>query len=134
LQNSDIELVAVEYRKENAQQILRVFIDNEAGVDLDMCTRATRIIKPLLDENNIYYDHLELSSPGLDRVLKKEKDFKRFRGYHVKIKMLKQYQGPNKISGVLLDVDDRLIIIKAGEEICKIPRDLVSTVRLNPEY
>lgn len=129
-----IELVGVEYRKENKEQMLRVFIDSEAGVDLSLCTQATRAIKPLLDERNIYYDHLELSSPGLDRILRKDKDFLRFRGHMVKIKMLKQYQGPGKINGILIDTDDATIKVRVEEEVLNLPRDLVSVVRLHPEY
>jgi ribosome maturation factor RimP len=52
-----IELVEVEYRRENKEQLLRILIDSEAGVDLNLCSQATRAIKPILDDRNIYYDH-----------------------------------------------------------------------------
>ncbi len=134
LEQDNIELVALEYRKENQQQILRIFIDSEAGVDLNLCTHVTRIIKPLVDEGDFYYDHLEVSSPGLDRLLKKDKDFLRFQGSNVKVRMLKGYNGPNKITGVLTGVNDKYIQVKVDENILDIPRDLLSTVRLHPDY
>lgn len=134
LEKAGVELVELQYRKENAGQMLRVFIDNEAGVDLDLCTRATRAIKPILDDSDIYYDHLELSSPGLDRIIKKDRDFKRFSGSMVKVKMRKQFDGPGKITGVLVGADDRQITVKVEEEVLELPRDSVSTVRLHPQY
>jgi ribosome maturation factor RimP len=67
-----IELLEVEYRKENGEQILRLFIDSEKGVDLNVCSRATRAVKDIIDENSIDYDHLEVSSPGINRILKND--------------------------------------------------------------
>ncbi|MGS0764302.1 hypothetical protein [Syntrophomonas curvata] len=129
-----IELVGIEYRRENKEQMLRVFIDSEAGVDLSLCSQATRAIKPVLDDRNIYYDHLELSSPGLDRILRKDKDFLRFRGSMVKIKMLKPYQGPRKINGILVETDKAKIQVRVEGEVMELPRELVSMVRLYPDY
>ena len=134
LERHSIELVALEYRKENRQQILRIFIDSEAGVDLNLCTQVTRIVKPLIDEGDFYYDHIEVSSPGLDRILKKNSDFLRFQGCMVKIKMFKEYGGPNKITGVLTEVNDKYIQVKVDQNILDLPRDLLSTVRLHPDY
>jgi ribosome maturation factor RimP len=134
LERDNIELVALEYRKENQQQIMRIFIDSEAGVDLNLCTQVTRIAKPLVDEGDFYYDHLEVSSPGLDRLLKKDKDFLRFQGSNVKVRMLKGYNGPNKIIGVLTGVNDKYIRVKVDQNILDLPRDLLSTVRLHPDY
>lgn len=134
LERHNIELVALEYRKENREQMLRIFIDSEAGVDLGLCTQATHIVKPLVDEGDFYYDHLEVSSPGLNRLLKKDKDFLRFQGSMVKVKMLKEYNGPNKITGILSGVDDKHIQVQADDNILDLPRDLISTVRLHPDY
>jgi len=134
LEPHNIELVALEYRKENRDQMLRIFIDSETGVDLNLCTQVTRMVKPLVDEGDFYYDHLEVSSPGLDRPLKHDKDFLRFQGYMVKIKMLKEYDGPKKISGVLTGVNHKYIQVKVEENILDLPRELLSTVRLHPDY
>lgn len=128
-----VELVEVIYRREHGDQMLRVFIDHASGVDLDLCTRVSRIIKDFVDQENIYYDHLEVSSPGLDRVLKKDSDFERFKNERVKIKTLKEYDGPRKVSGFLQGLHEGCIRVKVDEEVKDIPRSMVSTVRLDPQ-
>ncbi|MGE5390536.1 MAG: ribosome maturation factor RimP [Deltaproteobacteria bacterium] len=133
LNRAGIELVEMQYRKENEEQFLRFFIDRETGVDLELCTRASRLVKPLVDGEDLYYDHLEVSSPGIDRVIKKDRDFARFTGERVTVKMLKQYEGPGKITGVLKSVTDKQIVIETGEETKTLARDMVSIVRLYPD-
>ena len=129
----DIELHEVEYRRESEGQILRIFIDKDSGVDLDTCAKASRAVKSLIDEKDLYYDHMEVSSPGLDRVLKKERDFIRFLGYGVKVNTAKGFAGPRKLNGVLVAYQPDSISIKVEEEIIEIPREQISMVRLRPE-
>jgi hypothetical protein len=57
----DIELHEVEYRRESEGQILRIFIDKDSGVDLDTCAKASRAVKSIIDEKDLYYDHMEIS-------------------------------------------------------------------------
>lgn len=134
LNSCDIELVDIQYRKENKEQILRIIIDSVAGVSLELCSAATRLVKDIIDGNNIYYDHLEVSSPGLDRVLKKDKDFVRFSGHKVRVKTLKAYEGPRRITGILKDFDDQQIVIEADAEVMNIPRGMITVIRLEPEF
>jgi ribosome maturation factor RimP len=129
----DIELHEVEYRRESEGQILRIFIDKDSGVDLDTCAKASRAVKSIIDEKDLYYDHMEVSSPGLDRVLKKERDFIRFLGYGVKVNTAKGFAGPRKLNGVLVAYQPDSISIKVEEEIIEIPREQISMVRLRPE-
>ncbi len=129
----DIEFVDIEYRKESEGQILRIYIDHDSGVDLDTCAKASRAVKSIIDESNLYYDHMEVSSPGLDRVLKKERDFIRFLGYGIKVNTTKDFNGPRKLSGVLVGFQADLIQIEVNEQIMEIPREQVSMVRLRPE-
>lgn len=133
LKQAGIELVELQYRKENEEQFLRVFIDRETGVDLGLCTQASRLVKPLVDAENLYYDHLEVSSPGIDRVIKKDKDFVRFAGEKVTVKMLKQYDGPGKITGILKNATDKHIELETEDEIKTLSREVVSVVRLHPD-
>ncbi|HHV16688.1 MAG TPA: ribosome maturation factor RimP [Gelria sp.] len=134
LEQNNIELVTLQYRRENRGQMLRIFIDYEAGVDLDLCTQVTRILKPLVDESEYHYDYFEVSSPGPNRPLNKDKDFVRFQGYTVKVKMQKEYNGSKNITGVLMGANDKYIQVKENENILELPRDLLSTVRLHPDY
>jgi ribosome maturation factor RimP len=127
------DLHEVEYRRESEGQILRIFIDKDSGVDLDTCAKASRAVKSIIDEKDLYYDHMEVSSPGLDRVLKKERDFIRFLGYGVKVNTAKGFAGPRKLNGVLVAYQPDSISIKVEEEIIEIPREQISMVRLRPE-
>ena len=71
------ELVDVTLDKENTGKYLRIYIDREGGMDLDSCEKYHRAIQPLVEDYD--YDFLEVSSPGVDRPLKKDRDFERFR-------------------------------------------------------
>lgn len=129
----DIELLEVEYRKEHGDQMLRIFIDHEQGVDLDVCTRATRAVQDIIDQEDIAYDHLEMSSPGLNRLLKKEKDFARFQGERIKVKTLQPLDGQKNFSGRLGSVDEKVLNLEIDEQTRAIPREIISIVRLDPE-
>ncbi|HWQ74062.1 MAG TPA: ribosome maturation factor RimP [Syntrophomonas sp.] len=128
-----IELLEVEYRKEHGDQMLRIFIDREEGVDLNTCTQATRAVQDLIEQENIEYDHLEISSPGLDRLLKKEKDFAAFKGEKVKVRTLQPVEGQKNFQGRLGDVDQKILQLETDGKINSIPRDIISIVRLDPE-
>ena len=82
-----LELVDVEYKKEGKNWFLRIFIDKEGGVTVDDCTRVSREIEDLIDVEEVVPTSyvLEVSSPGLDRPLKKEKDFLRFKGKRAQV-------------------------------------------------
>ena len=107
-----IELVDIEYHRENGEQILRIYVDKESGVNLDLCTLASRAVKEFIDSQDITYDHFEVSSPGLNRVLKKDKDLARFTGYKVKIMALKEFAGPRKNIGILEGFSDVISVIR----------------------
>lgn len=133
LEEIGIELLEVEYRKENGDQMLRIFIDREEGVDLNTCTQATRAVQDRIDQENIEYDHLEMSSPGLNRLLKKEKDFIRFQGERVKVRTLQPLEGQKNFQGRLGHVDEKVLHLEIDGQKIPIPRDIISIVRLDPE-
>ncbi len=128
-----MELVDIEYRKENQEQILRFFIDKEGGVTLTHCSEATRALMNIVDEQTLYYDHLEVSSPGLDRVIKNDRDLNRFAGQRIKVKTMKAFSGPRTIVGLLGEFNDQEIVVEADGVFMKVPRDQISVVRLHPE-
>ena len=88
---NNLELVDVEYVKEGGEFFLRIYIDKDGGVSLNECELVTRALNPILDEKDPIKDnyYLEVSSPGLDRPLKKEKDFVKYQGRDVEIKLYK---------------------------------------------
>jgi ribosome maturation factor RimP len=115
---------------------LRVYIDREGGVDLEACATASQRLREVVDatETEILYDHMEVSSPGLDRIIKTEKDLLRFTGYKVKVKTLKAYSGPRKIIGILKGFSAKEISIQDQEQnLLNIPRDMITVIRLHPD-
>ncbi|WAW15638.1 ribosome maturation factor RimP [Peptostreptococcus equinus] len=85
------ELVDVEYVKEAGVYYLRVIIDSPDGIGLDECENLSRVINPILDENDFIVENyfLEVCSPGIDRVLKREKEFSKYSGKEVEVKLYK---------------------------------------------
>lgn len=130
-----MELVDIQYRKENQEQFLRFFIDREGGVTLEHCSEATRQLKELIDSQDIHYDHLEVSSPGMDRLIKKNRDLQRFTGYKIKIKTVNAYAGPRTLIAFLRGFSDQELTVETeNKETLSIPRDLISIIRLQPDF
>lgn len=131
-----LELVDIEHRHEAGGLFLRVYVDWEGGVDLEACASASRILKDVIEtgDSEIMYDYLEVSSPGLDRIIKTERDLLRFTGYEVKVKTLKGYPGPRKITGILKGFSAKEICILDREQNqLDIPRDVITVIRLHPD-
>lgn len=127
------ELVEIEYRREEGDQYLRIFIDREAGVNLDLCSRVSRAVKELIDAAGIEYDHLEVSSPGLNRKLTSDKDFTRFNGQRVKVKLSKRFDGPRQVVGVLIGHSELTLKVENEQGIMELPRSEITVVRLHPD-
>lgn len=132
LANTDYELVDVEYVKER-DWFLRVYIDKEGGIGLDDCQEVSGLLDEKLEELNIINDHyiLEVSSPGLDRALKKEKDFKREMGKLVDITLYKAIDGEKMITGKLTGYTKDIITIDETREIAL--KD-IALVRLHIDF
>lgn len=115
------ELVDVEYVKEAGTWFLRVYIDKEEGIAVDDCEVVSRALGEWLDTEDFIEDSyiLEVSSPGLGRPLKKEKDFKRNIGNDVDIKLYKAVNKQKDYTGALKAYNDQEIVIiaESGEEI-----------------
>ncbi|MEE1376515.1 MAG: ribosome maturation factor RimP [Dialister sp.] len=131
-----IELVDVEYVRER-NWILRIFIDKEGGVDLADCQSISEKAGEILDEKDIIPDNymLEVSSPGLDRVLKKDKDFRRYAGSDVDVKLfapLEEAGGKAFTAHLegLTEEGDLALTLDGGKEIA-LRRDKISQVRLH---
>ena len=103
-----IEVVDVQYVKENGDWIARIFIDNEHGITMSDCERVSHVFSNVLDKSDVLKESyiLEISSPGLNRVLKKEESFKRFIGSKVKIQTLMSINNQTNFLGELLDFSD----------------------------
>ena len=138
------ELVDLEYQREQRGWVLRFFLDKEGGINLDDCAMASREISSLMDVENIINTaySLEVSSPGIERPLKKPQDFKRFSGQLVKIKTLDSIDpdvtGKNRktfigtLSGI--EGDDVLLILKNKNNAVAIPLSQIDKANLKYEF
>ncbi len=133
----DMELVEVTFRVEDGRWILRITIDSETGVKVEHCTKVSRELSVHLDVEDFipvkYY--LEVSSPGLNRPLKDEKDFERFAGRLVAIKTHRSVGGRKKIRGTLEGIEDGIIkvMLEGGIRI-EVPVEDISTARLDYKF
>lgn len=133
IEANKLELVDVEYVKEGSDYYLRVYADKEGGITINDCEIVNRALGDLLDKDDYIGDAyiLEVSSPGLTRPLKKEKDYKRSVGRVIEIKTFAAVDGLKEFEGVLLSYDADSVLIEledgAGK---KIERKNISMIRL----
>ena len=123
----------VEFKKEGSDYMLRVFIDKEDGVNIEDCEKVHRPLQDILDEKDVDYSYLEVSSPGIERQLKRQRDFDRFKGVKVLASFYKAVNGSKKLEGILVERTEEFLVLDAGEEI-KIENENVATVRLVAEF
>lgn len=109
-----VEIVDIEYVRENGDNILRIYIDTEKGVNLDLCAKMSHLFGNEIDKNDPIKEHyiLEISSPGIDRILKKEKDFLRFKGFCIKVKTAIAINNQRNFKGNLVAVGNNKIVIE----------------------
>lgn len=112
------ELVDVEYVKEAGNWYLRAYIDKPGGITVDDCELVSRKFSDILDEKDYIEDSyiFEVSSPGLGRPLKKEKDFKRSLGEEVEIRTYRAIDRQKEFTGVLKDYDKDTVTIEYEDE------------------
>jgi len=135
IEENNFELVDVEYVKEGADFYLRVYADKEGGINIDDCVLISRALEAKLDEEDRIKDAyiLEVSSPGLTRPLKKDKDFKRSIGKLVEIKLYKAIQGSKELCGILENYDENTVTIMNDDddhEEITLNRNEISMIRL----
>ncbi|MGE5557970.1 MAG: ribosome maturation factor RimP [Bacillota bacterium] len=135
INTSGYELVDVSYLKEAGQWYLRLFIDHPHGITLQDCRYITERIMPVLDKDDpIPHQYLlEVSSPGLERPIKKEQDFPRFYGRKVKIKLHAAFNGQKKYEGILRDNSAEFLCLQIDNELLKLPKSLIAKVNLHPD-
>jgi ribosome maturation factor RimP len=140
LEDEDMELVDVECLRMKTRWIVRIFMDKEGGVTLDDCTEISHQVGDILDIHDIPPGPytLEVSSPGLDRPLAKDKDFMQYRGCHVRVKADQKIDGIKNFQGKLVDYLDengrKILIVDVAGRTYRIPRDLVAKAHLEYEF
>jgi len=132
-----LEMVDVEFQPESGRWILRVYMDREGGITVDDCTNVSRELGDLIEAENII-DHpyvLEISSPGLNRPLRKERDFIRSIGKMVKLKMLRPVNRRTNFAGRVTDVKEGMISLLVDDnDLVELPLKEIDKARLRYEF
>ena len=125
----------VDFETVNGGQILRIFIDKGDLIDIDDCTKVSNHVNNVLSvETNYDYERLEVSSPGLDRVIKKLNDFDRFKGQKIKIKTRFAIENRKNFKGTLSGTKGESIMIEIDNESLLIDFQNIDKARLDPDY
>ncbi len=130
------ELYDIEYAKEGKDYFLRIFIDKNEGIDLNDCEKVNDAVNPILDAADYIKEQyfLEISSPGIERTLRKDKHLKQNIGEKVEIKLFKPINKQKNIIGILKDYNAEQIEIETSEEVCKIDRKNISVIKTVYEW
>ncbi|MBY0099241.1 ribosome maturation factor RimP [Mesobacillus maritimus] len=136
LSNLDLELVDIEYVKEGKNWFLRIYIDKDSGVDIEECGLVSERLSEKLDElDPIPHNYfLEVSSPGAERPLKKEKDYQKAIGKNVFIKTYEPIDDEKTFEGILKAFDGETVTIevkiKTRKKEVLVPFDKIASARL----
>ena len=121
------ELVDIAIEKEPTGKYLRFYIDRPEGISLDDCEAYHKAVRQLADA--LDYDFMEVSSPGIDRPLKKDRDFERALGTEVEIKLFKAIDGVKVITGTLAGLEDGDIVLDTPEGEKRVARKAAALVK-----
>ena len=131
------ELVGVEFQTGGkGGGLLRIYIDSEKGISAEDCQKVSYQVSGLLDVEDPIPGHytLEVSSPGLDRLLFRAEDFDRFAGQLVKLRLAYPVEGQRKFKGRLVGMRGENVVIEGDEMEISLPFDQIEQARLVPEY
>lgn len=131
-----LELVDVEYIKEGGSWFLRIFIDKPAGITHDDCQAVSERIGLILDEKDPIPQSyiLEVSSPGIERPLKKPGDFVRFRGHKVRASTFSPVNGQKEFVGELVGLENEQVVMNVKNQTVTLPLEQVARVRLEADF
>lgn len=127
-----MEIIEMEFQREPQGYVLRIYIDHPDGVTIEDCTRVSRVVGDYLDVldpiDHAY--HLEVSSPGVDRPLRKPEHFSRYLGSVVRVKTTELVEGRKNFKGILVGTDDIAITVECDGRNYTIPISTVEKARL----
>ena len=125
----------VDFEVINRGELLRIFIDKPSSITIHDCVDVTNQLKYILTvEEDITFDRLEVSSPGTNRVVKKLKDFERFKGEKIKIKTRTPIEDRKNFTGILQGIKEDLILIDFNDVLVEIKLDNIEKARLDPDF
>ena len=126
----------VEYVREAGTMYLRIFIDKEGGVGIDDCERISRILDPILDEEDPVPESyvFEVGSPGAERELKRPSDFEMFIGSQVEVRLYKPVDGMKTYVGTLVSYENGSVTVSAGDTVRTFEKAQTAQVRLHVDF
>jgi len=132
IEDMGLELVDVQFRREGHGWVLRIFIDREGGVVIDHCVQVSRALSAWLEVEDLidHAYHLEVSSPGLERPLKKEEDFERFSGRKARVKLKKPLDGQRVFTGILEGIEGGSVVLLVDDSPVMLPCENIARARL----
>ncbi len=131
VENLGYSLYDVYYVKEGKDYFLRVIIDKPTGISLEDCEKVSNEINPILDEENIIKEQyfLEVSSPGIERVLRKEKQLQEAIGENVEVSLFQNLEGEKIFSGMLQEVTTEYVVLQIEGKEKKIDRKNIAQIK-----
>ena len=132
IQNLNLSIYDIEYVKEGSGWFLRIYIDKDGTIDINDCENVSRLIDPMLDDANIIKSAycLEVSSPGIERTLRKPEHFERYINNEVEVSLFKPYEKQKVLQGILKNGDNDKITISIDENEITLNRKDISKVKL----
>lgn len=124
----------VDFETSPKGRLMRVFIDVERGITVDDCAAVSNQLTRVFEVENVVYDRLEVSSPGLDRALKKATDFERFKGSEVQLRLRMPIGNQRNFAGVLNGLVDGAVSLSTEKGDVSFPFDDIEKARLVPRF
>lgn len=132
LDKHQLELYDMEFIKEDGERYLRVYVDKEPTIGLDDCELVSKFLSQELDRRDPIKEkyYLEVSSPGAERLLKKESDYVKYTGHKVEVQLMRPHDGLNRYTGRLLAKDDQTLELELRpKKTIAIPVELIDYVK-----
>jgi ribosome maturation factor RimP len=132
----DCEIWGVEYRTQGRRAKLALYIEREGGVSIDHCERVSRRVSDVLDVEDVVTGAytLEVSSPGMDRILFKPEQFQTCAGEKVEVRLNYPVEGSRRIVGVLMGLENGEAVVRAEEDEFVLPLENVQRARVVPQF
>lgn len=124
------ELVA--WERSGKGRLLRIFLDKQTGIEIEDCARVSQHLSRVLEVEGVAYDRLEVSSPGLDRLLRKDEDFARFAGEKARLKLRIAMHGQRNFIGTLRSVKDGKLELEIDGDLQELELSNIEKARLVP--
>ena len=136
VQSLDCEIWGIELLRQGKYSKLRVYIDREEGVNVDHCAAISRHVSDLLDVEEFSQNPytLEVSSPGMDRILFKTEQYEQSVGEQVEVRLRFPFEGRKKFVGVLAGIEDDSALVQIDDEEFVLPLENVQRTRIVPTY